>query len=45
VIPEFLPDLAALCTALGGTTPAYSIAKAQAILEYVPRHSWRDHVA
>ncbi|HEU5314471.1 MAG TPA: NAD(P)-dependent oxidoreductase [Chloroflexota bacterium] len=45
VIPEFIPDLGPLCTHLTGTAPAYSIAKAQQVLGYAPRHSWRDHVS
>lgn len=44
VIPKFVPELAGLTTKLTETTPAYSIEKAQKILGYAPRYSWRNEL-
>src|SRR5919199_2746392 len=44
VIPRFVPELADIAPALTGTTPGFGIDKAQRLLGYRPRHSWRDHV-
>jgi nucleoside-diphosphate-sugar epimerase len=41
VIPRHVPELAPLAAGLTGTTPAYSIAKAQRLLGYQPRYTWR----
>lgn len=42
VIPKFVPELTDLAASLGGTDPAYGIAKAQDQLGYVPRYTWRE---
>ena len=44
VIPRFLPELREAARTLTGNTPAFSIEKAQRVLGYTPRYSWRDHV-
>ena len=44
VIPRFVPALAGLAAGLTGTTPAYSIARAQRLLGYQPRYSWRTEL-
>jgi nucleoside-diphosphate-sugar epimerase len=45
VIPRFIPELTEQAKALTGTTPAFSIEKAQRLLGYEPRYSWRDALA
>ena len=42
VIPRFLPELAEMSSGLTDTHPGYSITKAQNVLGYAPKHSWRD---
>ncbi|CAA9304912.1 MAG: UDP-glucose 4-epimerase [uncultured Chloroflexi bacterium] len=44
VIPRFVPQLAPLAARLTGTSPAYSIQKAQRLLGYQPRYSWRSEL-
>jgi nucleoside-diphosphate-sugar epimerase len=44
VIPRHVPELARLAAGLTGTTAAYSIAKAQRLLGYQPRYSWRTEL-
>jgi UDP-glucose 4-epimerase len=41
LIPRFIPEAAAAAAELTGTRPAFSIAKAQRLLGWHPRHSWR----
>lgn len=45
LIPQYIPDAAAAATALTGTQPAFSIAKAQRMLGWNPRYSWRTELA
>jgi nucleoside-diphosphate-sugar epimerase len=45
VIPRFIPELADLAKRLTGTTPGFSIEKAQRLLGYQPNYSWRQFVA
>ncbi|MGH2368735.1 MAG: NAD-dependent epimerase/dehydratase family protein [Chloroflexota bacterium] len=45
VIPRFVPELATLAAGLTGTQPGYSISKAQRLLGYAPRYSWRTELA
>ncbi|NYI03200.1 nucleoside-diphosphate-sugar epimerase [Allostreptomyces psammosilenae] len=44
LLPAAHPGTAGHAKALTGTTPAFSIAKAQRLLGWHPRHSWRDHL-
>ncbi|MBI3971688.1 MAG: NAD(P)-dependent oxidoreductase [Chloroflexi bacterium] len=41
IIPRFIPELAGLAQDLTGTRPAFGIEKAQRLLGYTPRYSWR----
>lgn len=45
LIPRFLPGTEELAAGLVGTAPAFSIAKAQALLGWRPARSWRDELA
>jgi UDP-glucose 4-epimerase len=42
LMPRFLPGSEALSAGLTGTSPAFSIAKAQALLGWQPKRSWRS---
>jgi UDP-glucose 4-epimerase len=44
LMPQFLPGSAALSAGLTGTSPAFSIAKAQELLGWQPRRSWRTEL-
>jgi nucleoside-diphosphate-sugar epimerase len=41
VIPDVIPELAAIAQSLHGLDPPYSIEKARVLLGYEPRHSWQ----
>ena len=41
VIPRFVPELADMAKGLTGTQPGFSIEKAQRLLGYAPKYSWR----
>ncbi|MHC5794717.1 NAD-dependent epimerase/dehydratase family protein [Lacisediminihabitans sp. FW035] len=45
LIPRFLTGTDVLASALHGTAPAFSSAKARRILGWQPRHSWRTELA
>lgn len=45
LIPLFHPGTERLAAALTGTTPAFSTAKANRLLGWSPRYSWRDQLA
>ena len=45
LLPRFLPGSRGLAAGLTGTSPAFSIAKAQAMLDWRPRRSWRTELA
>jgi UDP-glucose 4-epimerase len=42
VLPRYVPATAPFAKRLTGTQPAFSSAKAMRLLDWVPRHSWRD---
>ncbi|SDQ30190.1 NAD(P)-dependent oxidoreductase [Microbacterium sp. cf332] len=42
LIPRFHPGTEHVAAVLTGTTPAFSNAKARRLLDWVPRHSWRN---
>ncbi len=44
LMPRFLPGSEALSAGLTGTSPAFSIAKAQALLGWQPKRSWRSEL-
>lgn len=44
LIPRFLPGCEALSAGLSGTSPAFSIAKAQELLGWQPKRSWRTEL-
>ncbi|WP_324643071.1 NAD(P)-dependent oxidoreductase [Pseudarthrobacter sp. LT1] len=44
LMPTFLPGSEALSSGLTGTSPAFSIAKAQELLGWQPRRSWRTEL-
>ncbi|NUT73012.1 NAD(P)-dependent oxidoreductase [Pseudarthrobacter sp. C4D7] len=44
LMPKFLPGSEALSSGLTGTSPAFSIAKAQALLGWQPKRSWRTEL-
>jgi nucleoside-diphosphate-sugar epimerase len=44
LMPQFLPGSAALSAGLTGTSPAFSIAKAQELLGWQPRRTWRTEL-
>lgn len=44
LMPRFLPGSEALAAGLTGTSPAFSIAKAQKLLGWSPRRSWRTEL-
>ncbi|PYI39040.1 NAD-dependent epimerase/dehydratase [Arthrobacter psychrolactophilus] len=44
LMPDFLPGSEALAAGLTGTSPAFSIAKAQEILGWTPQRSWRTEL-
>ena len=44
VMPRFLPGSEALSSGLTGTSPAFSIAKAQELLGWQPKRSWRTEL-
>lgn len=45
LIPRFHPGTAQAAVALTGTTPAFSTAKAERLLGWSARYSWRDQLA
>jgi nucleoside-diphosphate-sugar epimerase len=45
LLPRFHPGTAAAAEALTGTSPAFSNAKARALLGWTPRHDWRTELA
>lgn len=45
LFPRYLPELADFASELTGTTPAFSIAKAEKLLDWRPRYSWRTELA
>jgi len=44
LMPHFLPGSEAISAGLTGTSPAFSIAKAQELLGWQPRRSWRTEL-
>ncbi|UUL77242.1 NAD(P)-dependent oxidoreductase [Pseudarthrobacter sp. Fe7] len=44
LMPRFLPGSGALSSGLTGTSPAFSIAKAQELLGWQPKRSWRTEL-
>ncbi|MGO4234507.1 NAD-dependent epimerase/dehydratase family protein [Pseudarthrobacter sp. YAF2] len=44
LMPQFLPGSEAISAGLTGTSPAFSIAKAQELLGWQPRRSWRTEL-
>ncbi|WP_457946354.1 NAD-dependent epimerase/dehydratase family protein [Pseudarthrobacter sp. alpha12b] len=44
LMPRFLPGSEALSSGLTGTSPAFSIAKAQELLGWQPKRSWRTEL-
>lgn len=42
LIPRFHPGTEEVAAVLTGTTPAFSNEKARRLLDWAPRHSWRD---
>ena len=44
LMPRFLPGSEALSAGLTGTSPAFSIAKAQELLGWRPKRSWRSEL-
>lgn len=44
LMPQFLPGSDALAAGLTGTSPAFSIAKAQTVLGWTPQRSWRTEL-
>jgi nucleoside-diphosphate-sugar epimerase len=44
LMPRFLPGSEALTSGLTGTSPAFSIAKAQELLGWQPKRSWRTEL-
>ncbi|MFE8884264.1 NAD-dependent epimerase/dehydratase family protein [Pseudarthrobacter enclensis] len=44
LMPRFLPGSDAISAGLTGTSPAFSIHKAQELLGWQPRHSWRTEL-
>jgi nucleoside-diphosphate-sugar epimerase len=44
LMPQFLPGSSALSAGLTGTSPAFSIAKAQELLGWQPRRMWRTEL-
>ena len=44
LMPQFLPGSEALAAGLTGTSPAFSIAKAQTVLGWTPQRSWRTEL-
>ena len=45
LLPRFHPGTAAAAAALTGTTPAFSVAKAERLLGWRARHDWRTELA
>ncbi|WP_125612378.1 NAD-dependent epimerase/dehydratase family protein [Specibacter cremeus] len=45
LLPRFVPGSAALAAGLTGTAPAFSIAKARAVLGWEPTRSWRTELS
>ncbi|WP_461164648.1 NAD-dependent epimerase/dehydratase family protein [Arthrobacter sp. R4-81] len=45
LMPEFLPGSGEAASALTGTSPAFSIAKAREMLGWEPRRSWRTELS
>src|SRR5215207_5113970 len=44
LMPQFLPDSAAIAAGLVGSSPAFSIAKARELLDWEPKRSWRSEL-
>ena len=44
VIPRFIPEVADLARGLSGARPGFSIEKAQRLLGYAPKYSWRTEL-
>ena len=44
LMPQYLPGSEELSAGLTGTSPAFSIAKAQEVLGWTPHHSWRTEL-
>jgi UDP-glucose 4-epimerase len=45
LLPRYIPDLGDRAASLTGTAPAFSIAKAAALLGWTPRYDWRSELA
>jgi nucleoside-diphosphate-sugar epimerase len=45
LIPEFFPGIGDAAVELTGTTPAFSIAKAERLIGWSPRYRWRTELA